>query len=83
LKKVMAEWGLGRDLGLGLSDDGDDRCTPERTVDRDRRVAFLNTPKNKYLPNGHNYQRSNLPLYLPGNGGLLYAIALMASGWER
>jgi hypothetical protein len=23
-----------------------------------------------------------LPLYLPGNGGLLYATALMAAGWD-
>jgi hypothetical protein len=44
-------------------------------------VAFLllDTPKNRYLANGHNYQRPNLPLYLPGNGGLLYAVALLAS----
>lgn len=23
-----------------------------------------------------------LPLYLPGNGGLLFAVALMAAGWQ-
>lgn len=45
-------------------------------------ALLMDTPKNKYLPNGHNYQRPNLPLYLPGNGGLLYAIALMANGWK-
>ena len=45
-------------------------------------ALMVDTPKNKYLPNGHNYQRPNLPLYLPGNGGLLYAIALMAAGWK-
>ena len=38
--------------------------------------------KNRYLPNGHNYQRPNLPCYLPGNGGLLYAVAIMAAGWR-
>lgn len=38
--------------------------------------------KNTYLPNGHNYQRSNLPYYLPGNGSLLTAIALMCAGWD-
>jgi hypothetical protein len=43
---------------------------------------LLVTPKNRFLPNGHNYQRPNLPLYLPGNGGLLAAIALMAAGWD-
>jgi len=51
---------------------------PERAVD----ALFLDTPKNRYLANGHNYQRPNLPLYLPGNGGLLYAAALMAAGWD-
>lgn len=45
-------------------------------------ALLLNTPKNGYSINGHNYQRQNLPLYLPGNGGLLYAIALMAAGWK-
>ena len=45
-------------------------------------ALLLDTPKNHYAANGHNYQRPNLPLYLPGNGGLLYAIALMAAGWK-
>ena len=40
-------------------------------------------PKNTYLPNGHNLQiPSFLPLYLPGNGGLLSAVAMMAAGWD-
>jgi hypothetical protein len=38
--------------------------------------------KNTYLPNGHNYQRDNLKIYLPGNGGLLSAIAMMCAGWD-
>lgn len=45
-------------------------------------ALLMDTPKNRYSVNGHNYQRPNLPLYLPGNGGLLYAIALMANGWK-
>lgn len=45
-------------------------------------ALLIDTPKNKYSANGHNYQRPNLPLYLPGNGGLLYAVALMANGWN-
>lgn len=45
-------------------------------------ALMVDTPKNVYSANGHNYQRPNLPLYLPGNGGLLYAIALMAAGWK-
>jgi hypothetical protein len=43
---------------------------------------LMSTPKNRYLPNGHNWQRANLPCYLPGNGGLLYAVAMMAAGWK-
>jgi len=43
---------------------------------------LLKVTKNTYLPNGHNFQGGPLPLYLPGNGGLLYAIALMAAGWR-
>ncbi len=41
----------------------------------------LDVPKNRYLPNGHNYQREGLTAYLPGNGGLLSALAMMAGGW--
>jgi hypothetical protein len=39
--------------------------------------------KNTFRPNGHNAQlpKRDLPLYLPGNGALLLAIALMAGGW--
>lgn len=43
---------------------------------------FIDSRKNLYWPNGHNYQRENLPLYLPGNGGLLTAAAMMAAGWD-
>jgi hypothetical protein len=51
-------------------------------------ALLMDTPKNTWLPNGHNWQRANLPLYLPGNGGLLLAIAHMAKlaafpeGWR-
>lgn len=34
---------------------------------------------NRYLPNGHNYQDGRLRLYLPGNGGVLSAVALMCT----
>jgi hypothetical protein len=46
-------------------------------------ALMMTTEKNRYLPNGHNWQRPNLPCYLPGNGGLLYAIAMMAAGWQH
>ncbi|WP_242496379.1 hypothetical protein [Xylanimonas protaetiae] len=38
--------------------------------------------KNEHLANGHNYQTPALPAYLPGNGGLLTAVALLAGGWD-
>lgn len=43
----------------------------------------LDVPKNTYLANGHNFQtQDRLRIYLPGNGGLLTAIAMMAAGWD-
>ncbi len=45
-------------------------------------ALLMDTIKNTYLDNGHNWQREGLFIYLPGNGALLTAIALMASGWE-
>jgi hypothetical protein len=51
---------------------------PQLAVD----ALLMNTPKNRYLANGHNWQRDNLPCYLPGNGGLLYAVAMMTAGWQ-
>ena len=45
------------------------------------KALLIDAPKNLYHPNGHNYQRPNLTAYLPGNGGLLAALALMAAGW--
>jgi hypothetical protein len=51
---------------------------PEKAID----ALFVDAQKNRYLANGHNYQSSRLPLYLPGNGGLLTAVAMMAAGWD-
>jgi hypothetical protein len=51
---------------------------PEKAID----ALFIKSQKNRYLTNGHNYQSARLPLYLPGNGGLLTAVAMMAAGWD-
>jgi hypothetical protein len=51
---------------------------PQRAVD----ALLMDTPKNRYRVNGHNHQRPGLTVYLPGNGGLLYAVAMMAAGWD-
>lgn len=46
-------------------------------------ALLMDKHKNSYLANGHNPQLGpTLPLYLPGNGGLLYATAMMAAGWD-
>ncbi len=53
---------------------------PDDAVD----ALLMATPKNTYLANGHNPQLPGdvLPLYLPGNGALLLAVAMMAAGWD-
>ena len=51
---------------------------PERAVD----ALLMNKRTNTYLPNGHNYQDNRLRCYLPGNGGLLTAVAMMCAGWD-
>jgi len=51
---------------------------PEAAVD----ALLMETQKNTYLVNGHNYQDQRLRLYLPGNGGLLAAVAMMCAGWD-
>ena len=45
-------------------------------------ALLMDVQKNTYLNNGHNYQNDRLTLYLPGNGGLLTAVAMMAAGWH-
>ncbi len=50
----------------------------ERAVD----ALLMDKRTNTYLPNGHNYQDGRLRCYLPGNGGLLTAVALMCAGWD-
>lgn len=51
---------------------------PEKAVD----ALFMDVQTNTYLVSGHNYQEGRLPVYLPGNGGLLTAIAMMCAGWD-
>src|SRR6185436_19395053 len=81
LKKVMKEWQWDNTWGW-------DYPLTAMTAARlgETQVAvdalLMTTEKNRYLPNGHNWQRPNLPCYLPGNGGLLYAVAMMAAGWQ-
>lgn len=51
---------------------------PEQAID----LLLKDVLKNTYLINGHNYQGPRLRIYLPGNGGLLTAVAMMCAGFE-
>ena len=52
---------------------------PSKAVD----ALLFETQKNTYLKNGHNFQTADrLRIYLPGNGALLTAVAMMCAGWE-
>ncbi|MDR2730209.1 MAG: hypothetical protein LBB81_04850 [Treponema sp.] len=46
-------------------------------------LLLTDSPKNTWTENGHNRMTGDdaLPLYLPGNGGLLLAAAMMAAGF--
>ena len=52
---------------------------PEKAVD----ALLMPIVTNTYLKNGHNYQTKRLRLYLPGNGGSLTALAMMAAGTDE
>lgn len=81
LKDVLAGWDWESTWGwdhpaiaMTATRLGDPRTAVE--------ALLMPTAKNTYLPNGHNRQNARLPVYLPGNGGLLAAVALMAKGWD-
>jgi hypothetical protein len=81
LDKVMRQWQWERTWGWDYSLTA---MTAARLGETKLAVdaLMMATEKNRYLPNGHNWQRQNLPCYLPGNGGLLYAVAMMTAGWR-
>ena len=49
---------------------------PAKAID----ALLMPIKTNTYLINGHNYQDDRLTIYLPGNGGVLNAVALMCTG---
>jgi hypothetical protein len=51
---------------------------PRKAID----ALFMPIQTNNYLANGHNYQDERLTIYLPGNGGLLSAVAMMCAGYD-
>jgi hypothetical protein len=81
LHKVLREWRWAETWGWDfpmVAMTAARLGEPETALD----ALFIESPKNVWLPNGHNWQRANLPLYLPGNGGLLSATAMMACAWD-
>lgn len=50
----------------------------EKTIE----ALLMNIQTNRYLVNGHNYQDERLRVYMPGNGGLLAAAAMMCAGYD-
>ncbi|MDR3460181.1 MAG: glycoside hydrolase family 65 [Verrucomicrobiae bacterium] len=82
LHKVMADWDWANTWGWDYPLMA---MTAARLGEGEAAIQALlmDKPKNHYLVNGHNPQMGpTLPLYLPGNGGLLYATAMMAAGWD-
>jgi hypothetical protein len=51
---------------------------PDKAID----ALLMPIQTNTYLINGHNYQDERLRIYMPGNGGLLTAIAMMVAGYD-
>ncbi|MDR2813545.1 MAG: hypothetical protein LBB79_02660 [Prevotellaceae bacterium] len=51
---------------------------PEKAVGS----LLMDKRTNTYLVGGNNYQDDRLRVYLPGNGGLLTAVAMMCAGWD-
>jgi len=82
LDYVLAQWPRGDTWGWDypmMAMTAARLGRPEQAIE----ALFIETPKNRYLANGHNFQQlPELPLYLPGNGGLLFATAMMAAGWK-
>jgi hypothetical protein len=82
LADVLADWDWGTTWGWDYPVMA---MTAARLDDPEAAVnaLLMDAGKNTVLPNGHNRQTDSLPLYLPGNGGLLAAVALMAAGWDN
>jgi hypothetical protein len=82
LADVLADWDWGTTWGWDypvMAMTAARLDDPEAAVD----ALLMDAGKNTVLANGHNRQTDSLPLYLPGNGGLLAAVALMAAGWDN
>jgi hypothetical protein len=79
-RKVRETWDFGRVWGWDFPTAA--MCAA-RTLQPELAVDYLtmDAPMNRYLTNGCNFQRDNVPAYYPGNGGLLSAVGMMSGGW--
>jgi len=82
LQWVMQNWNWDTTWGW---DYGMTAMAAARLGEGQTAVGMLLTDKvkNSYLLSGHNYQTADrLRIYLPGNGALLTAVAMMCAGWD-
>lgn len=82
LDNVMANWNWpttwGWDYGM-IAMCAARLGRPETALE----ALLIDKGKNTYLVNGHNFQEpKRLRIYLPGNGSLLDAVAMMCAGWD-
>ncbi|MDR1588511.1 MAG: hypothetical protein LBS57_13740 [Treponema sp.] len=82
LDQVIKTWDMSSFYGWDFPMMAMTACRLERYDDAVD-LLLMESPKNTWLPNGHNRQAGDkaLPLYLPGNGGLLIAAAMLAAGY--
>lgn len=82
LNKVLECWDFSTMWGWDFAMMA---MTAVRLGDADTAIDILlkDTPKNSYVASGNNFQklRTDLPLYLPGNGSLLLALPIMTAGY--
>ena len=83
LSKVLADWNWdvkiwGWDYPM-IAMTAARLGEPEKAMD----ILLKDLPHNRYLRNGHCPGTSDLPVYLPANGALLAAAAMMAAGWDN
>jgi protein-glucosylgalactosylhydroxylysine glucosidase len=82
LDKVLSVWDKNTLYGWDFPMMAMTACRLGRNKDAIE-LLLMESPKNTLLENGHNKMTGDdaLPLYLPGNGGLLLAAAMIAAGY--
>ena len=84
LHETLAVWSWGKSWGWDqpmVAMTATRLEQPQVAID----TLLMNSTTNDYLPTGYNHPSSQgqTSAYLPGNGGTLIAVGLMAGGWEN